>query len=113
MLIYFHCLSAAPCVPAHVQGSVDCASKNVSMSWNQSMGAVSYSAVAQGDAGYASVCNSTGTACVFSDLLCGMNYSLAVSASDGTCVTAPSQPVVLSTGTYKTKHIALIHYLNK
>ncbi|XP_056598960.1 fibronectin type III domain-containing protein 7-like [Triplophysa dalaica] len=97
----------APCVPAHVQGSVDCASKNVSMSWNQSVGAVSYSAVAQGDAGYASVCNSTGTACVFSDLLCGMNYSLSVSASDGTCVTAPSQPLVLSTVPCKAQNVSV------
>ncbi|KAI7809537.1 hypothetical protein IRJ41_010869 [Triplophysa rosa] len=97
----------APCVPAHVQGSVDCASGNVSMSWNQSVGAVSYSAVAQGNAGYASVCNSTGTTCAFSDLLCGMNYSLAVSASDGTCVTAPSQPVVLSTVPCKAQNASV------
>ncbi len=74
------------------------------MSWDASVGAISYAAVAQTSGGYASVCNSTGTACVFSDLLCGMNYSLAVSATDGTCNTAPSPPVVLSTGTWKTQN---------
>ncbi|XP_016419796.1 uncharacterized protein LOC107749215, partial [Sinocyclocheilus rhinocerous] len=90
-------INTVPCVPTHVQGSVNCTTGAVSVSWGPSVGAISYAAVAQTSGGYASVCNSTGTACVFSDLLCGMNYSLAVSATDGTCNTAPSQPVVLST----------------
>lgn len=93
------CFFAVPCVPTHVQRSVNCTTGAVSVSWDPSVGAISYAAVAQTSGGYASVCNSTGTACVFSDLLCGMNYSLAVSATDGTCNTAPSPPVVLSTGT--------------
>nr|XP_055057047.1 uncharacterized protein LOC129441425 [Misgurnus anguillicaudatus] len=90
-------MTTVPCVPAHVQGSVDCTSGNISLSWNQSVGAVSYTATAQGNGGYASVCNSTGPACVFSNLLCGMNYSFSVSASDGTCSTAPSQSILLTT----------------
>ncbi|XP_073727799.1 uncharacterized protein fndc7rs1 [Misgurnus anguillicaudatus] len=90
-------ITTVPCVPAHVQGSVDCTSGNISLSWNQSVGAVSYTATAQGNGGYASVCNSTGPACVFSNLLCGMNYSFSVSASDGTCSTAPSQSILLTT----------------
>ncbi|XP_026061504.1 fibronectin [Carassius auratus] len=90
-------INTVPCVPTHVQSSVNCTTGDVSVSWDPSLGAISYAAVAQTSGGYASVCNSTGTACVFSDLLCGMNYSLTVSATDGTCNTAPSQPVVLST----------------
>ncbi|XP_065133048.2 uncharacterized protein fndc7rs1 [Paramisgurnus dabryanus] len=90
-------ITTVPCVPAHVQGSVDCTSGNISLSWDQSVGAVSYTATAQGNGGYASVCNSTGPACAFSNLLCGMNYSFSVSASDGTCSTAPSQSVLLTT----------------
>ncbi|XP_051554352.1 fibronectin-like [Myxocyprinus asiaticus] len=94
------------CVPGHVQGSVDCASGNVSISWDQSVGAVSYMAVAQGNGGYASVCHSTETPCVFSDLLCGLNYSIAVSASGETCSTAPSQPVVLSAVSCKPQNVS-------
>lgn len=93
---------AVPCVPSHVQGSVNCTTGDVFVSWNRSVGAISYTALAWSSGGYTSVCNSTGTACRFSDLLCGMNYSLAVSASDGTCRTAQSQPVVLNTGTLET-----------
>ncbi|XP_016319981.1 serine-rich adhesin for platelets-like [Sinocyclocheilus anshuiensis] len=97
-------INTVPCVPSHVQGSVNCTTGDLSVSWDPSMGAISYAAVAQTSGGYASVCNSTGTACVFSDLLCGMNYSLAVSATDGTCNTAQSQPVVLSTVSCKPQN---------
>ncbi|KAK2900552.1 hypothetical protein Q8A67_008667 [Cirrhinus molitorella] len=97
-------INTVPCVPSHVQGSVNCTTGHVSVSWDPSMGAISYAAVAQTSGGYASVCNSTGTACVFSDLLCGMNYSLAVSATDGTCNTAQSQPLVLSTVSCKPQN---------
>ncbi|XP_016147370.1 uncharacterized protein [Sinocyclocheilus grahami] len=99
-------INTVPCVPTHVQGSVNCTTGAVSVSWGPSVGAISYAAVAQTSGGYASVCNSTGTACVFSDLLCGMNYSLAVSATDGTCNTAPSQPVVLSTVPCKLQNVS-------
>ncbi|XP_016396758.1 fibronectin-like [Sinocyclocheilus rhinocerous] len=97
-------INTVPCVPSHVQGSVNCTTGDLSVSWDPSVGAISYAAVAQTSGGYTSVCNSTGTACVFSDLLCGMNYSLAVSATDGTCNTAQSQPVVLSTVSCKPQN---------
>nr|XP_009297086.3 uncharacterized protein fndc7rs1 [Danio rerio] len=99
-------INTVPCVPGHVEGSVNCTTGAVALSWNQSKMAVSYSAVAQSSSGYTSVCNSTGTACVFSDLLCGMNYSLAVSASDGTCSTTPSQPILLSTVSCKPQNVS-------
>ncbi|XP_077077959.1 uncharacterized protein fndc7rs1 [Siphateles boraxobius] len=101
-------INTVPCVPGHVQGRVNCTTGDVSVSWDRSVGAVSYSAVAWSSGGYASVCNSTGTACVFSDLLCGMNYSLAVSASDRSCSTALSQPVVLSTVSCKPQNASVL-----
>ncbi|XP_056116347.1 uncharacterized protein fndc7rs1 isoform X2 [Rhinichthys klamathensis goyatoka] len=101
-------VQTVPCVPGHVQGRVNCTTGDVSVSWDRSVGAVSYTAVAWSSGGYASVCNSTGTACVFSDLLCGMNYSLAVSASDRSCRTAPSQPVVLNTVSCKPQNASAL-----
>uniref|UniRef100_A0A3Q3FJ43 Fibronectin type III domain containing 7, related sequence 3 n=1 Tax=Labrus bergylta TaxID=56723 RepID=A0A3Q3FJ43_9LABR len=59
----------------------------VAVSWEPSKGARSYTTVAQGNGGYASTCTSNETTCVFSDLLCGLNYSITVVASDETpCV---------------------------
>uniref|UniRef100_A0A3P8WUB9 Fibronectin type III domain containing 7, related sequence 3 n=1 Tax=Cynoglossus semilaevis TaxID=244447 RepID=A0A3P8WUB9_CYNSE len=57
----------------------------VTVSWEPSLGAIVYDVFAQGNAGYASTCNSTETTCTFQDLLCGLTYSITVSASDDTC----------------------------
>ncbi|KAL7397583.1 hypothetical protein ABVT39_024505 [Epinephelus coioides] len=90
-------LQAVPCVPQHVEARVVCESGAVAVSWEHSKGASSYTAVAQGNGGYASTCNSSETTCLFDDLLCGLNYSITVSASDETCSSAESSAVELST----------------
>lgn len=63
------------------------------MSWEHSYGATSYTAIAQGNGGYASYCNTTNTVCQFTDLLCGMTYSFTVSASNDDCTSTESSPV--------------------
>lgn len=78
-----------------------CESGAVSVSWESSKGASSYTTIAQGNGGYDSTCNSSHTTCTFNDLLCGLNYSITVSASDGTCSSAGSSAEELNTGTLK------------
>ncbi|KAM3619311.1 uncharacterized protein V6R79_006036 [Siganus canaliculatus] len=90
-------LNAAPCVPQQVEARAVCESGAVAVSWEPSKGASSYTAVAQGNGGYASTCNSSDTTCLFSDLLCGLSYSITVSASDETCSSAGSAAVELNT----------------
>lgn len=80
---------------------MECESGAVAVSWEPSKGASSYTTVAQGAGGYSSSCNSTEMSCLLSDLLCGLNYSITVSASDETCSSAGSSPLELSTGTAK------------
>lgn len=92
------CVCAVPCVPQQVEARVVCESGAVAVSWEPSKGASSYTAVAQGNGGYASKCNSSQTTCLFNDLLCGLNYSITVSASDETCRSAGSSAVELNTG---------------
>uniref|UniRef100_A0A3Q4I0C1 Fibronectin type III domain containing 7, related sequence 3 n=1 Tax=Neolamprologus brichardi TaxID=32507 RepID=A0A3Q4I0C1_NEOBR len=59
----------------------------VAVSWEPSKEALSYTVVAQGHGGYASVCNSNDSTCLLGDVLCGLNYSITVTASDDTpCV---------------------------
>uniref|UniRef100_A0A672I691 Fibronectin type-III domain-containing protein n=1 Tax=Salarias fasciatus TaxID=181472 RepID=A0A672I691_SALFA len=69
-------LRAVPCVPQQVEARVVCQSGAVAVSWEPSKGASSYTAVAQGSGGYESVCNSNQTTCLFSDLMCGHNYTI-------------------------------------
>ncbi|XP_045905931.1 receptor-type tyrosine-protein phosphatase beta [Micropterus dolomieu] len=90
-------LQAVPCVPQQVEARVVCASDAVAVSWEPSKGALSYTTVAQGNGGYASTCNSSQTTCLFDELLCGLNYSITVSASDEKCSSAGSSAVQLNT----------------
>ncbi|KAK9519631.1 hypothetical protein VZT92_022346 [Zoarces viviparus] len=90
-------LQAVPCVPQQVEARVVCESGAVAVSWEPSKGASSYTTVAQGSGGNASMCNSNETTCLFDDLLCGRNYSITVSASDETCSSAGSSAVELNT----------------
>lgn len=78
-----------------------CESGAVAVSWEPSKGASSYTTVAEGNGGYASTCNSSETTYVFNDLLCGLNYSITVRASDETCSSAGSSAVELNTGRVK------------
>ena len=85
-----------PCVPNNVDVSLDCETGDVSVSWEPSKGASSYTAIAQGSGGYTETCNSTSptTTCMFTELLCGHSYSITVSASDDQCSSAESSAVV-------------------
>ncbi|XP_041914101.1 uncharacterized protein LOC121678548 [Alosa sapidissima] len=90
-------LQSVPCVPERLEGNVDCESGAVSVSWEPSNEATSYTAMAEGAAGYASVCNSSTTTCVFSDLLCGLTYSISVLATDSTCSSPYSSSIQMDT----------------
>lgn len=94
-------MCAVPCVPKYAEAQVECESGAVSVSWEPSKGASSYAAVALGNGGYESTCNSSETTCLFEELLCGQNYSITVHASDGTCSSAGSSPVEIYTGIKK------------
>lgn len=89
-----------------------CESGVVAVSWEPSKGATSYTTVAQGNGGYASTCNSSQTTCDFDDLLCGLSYSVTVSASDGTCSSAESSAVEINTGRVKISFVLIMWCLH-
>ncbi|CAJ1061142.1 uncharacterized protein LOC117806306 [Xyrichtys novacula] len=90
-------LHAVPCVPQQVESRVVCESGAVAVSWEPSKGATSYTTVALGNGGYTSSYNTTGTTYLFTDLLCGHNYTITVSASDEACSSAESYPEEINT----------------
>ncbi|KAL1249579.1 hypothetical protein QQF64_020584 [Cirrhinus molitorella] len=90
-------LHSVPCVPNHIQANLSCGSGVVDVSWQPSKGAFSYTAVAQGSGGFESSCNSSSTTCKFSNLLCGLTYSISVTGSDNVCSSTPSHSVQLDT----------------
>ncbi|KAG7513796.1 fibronectin type III domain-containing protein 7 [Solea senegalensis] len=101
-------LQAVPCVPQMVEAHLNCESGAVAVSWEASKGASSYTTVAQGNGGYASTCNSSEPTCVFSDLLCGLNYSITVSASDETCRSGESSDVDISSLRCVPQHVSAV-----
>ncbi|XP_055044899.2 uncharacterized protein fndc7b [Misgurnus anguillicaudatus] len=98
-------LQSAPCVPNQPVANLNCESGVVDVSWQSSRGALLYTAVAQGTGGFASSCSSNGTACTFTDLLCGLTYSINVTASDHACTSAQSHSVLLDTVPCKPQEI--------
>ncbi|XP_006797927.2 uncharacterized protein LOC102776891 [Neolamprologus brichardi] len=90
-------MQAVPCIPQLVEARVVCESGAVAVSWEPSKEALSYTVVAQGHGGYASVCNSNDSTCLLGDVLCGLNYSITVTASDDTCNSNESSAVEIDT----------------
>ncbi|XP_056304665.1 uncharacterized protein LOC130216807 [Danio aesculapii] len=98
-------LHSVPCVPGQIHANLSCGSGMVDVSWQPSLGALSYNTVAQGKGGFASSCNSSGTTCKFTDLLCGLTYSISVSASDNVCTSIQSNSISLDTVPCKPQKI--------
>ncbi|KAJ8279126.1 hypothetical protein COCON_G00061920 [Conger conger] len=90
-------MQTAPCVPRLVEARVDCETAEVFVTWEQSYGATNYSVLAQGNGGYISICETAGTVCRLTDVLCGTAYSVTVRATNDVCSSEPSSPVHLDT----------------
>ncbi|KAK6484735.1 hypothetical protein HHUSO_G12572 [Huso huso] len=99
-------IQSVPCIPQYVDAHVDCETGIVSVSWEDSQGAVSYTATAQGSGGYSSSCNTTDTTCELSDLLCGHGYSLSVTAADDTCTSIESSSRSFNTVPCVPQHVS-------
>ncbi|KAJ8384528.1 hypothetical protein AAFF_G00204430 [Aldrovandia affinis] len=101
-------MASVPCVPQHVEARVDCETDEVSVSWEESYGATAYTAIAQGDGGYSYSCSTSGTVCQFSELLCGMSYSIEVSAADDACSSPLSSAVRVNTVPCEPQNVSAV-----
>ncbi|XP_076010605.1 fibronectin type III domain-containing protein 7-like [Genypterus blacodes] len=90
-------LESVPCVPKLIETNVQCESGAVAVSWEQSKGAHYYTVLAQGSGGYESTHNSSKASFVFDQLLCGLSYTITVSASDDSCTSAESNAKQINT----------------
>ncbi|XP_063075940.1 uncharacterized protein LOC134465972, partial [Engraulis encrasicolus] len=85
-------LQTAPCPPANIQGSVDCASGSASLTWDATASAVQYNGTAVGDDGHVLSCQPSHPTCQLHNLHCGTYYNFTVSATDGVCASPHSSP---------------------
>lgn len=88
-----------PCGPTHVRSEVQCLSDVLSISWDRTKDAEGYIAtVVSTNTRELVYCNSTSPACNVSNLQCGDAYSVQVRSYNGTCLSMPSQPLVIREG---------------
>ncbi|KAJ1170951.1 hypothetical protein NDU88_002822 [Pleurodeles waltl] len=89
-------VQAVPCVPQSLQAHFDCSKGVVEVSWEESHGAVTYTATAQGTVGYPSECMVSNTTCTLPALECGHTYDIKVFAENA-CPSQESAPVTVAT----------------
>lgn len=82
----------------NVRGVLACRNNSVTLSWDSNPNAVSYTVSGKGSDGHVVGCNSSTAGCQITDMHCGNDYKLRVTASDGVCVSPESQTYVQTTG---------------
>uniref|UniRef100_A0A674DRB0 Uncharacterized LOC115157442 n=1 Tax=Salmo trutta TaxID=8032 RepID=A0A674DRB0_SALTR len=86
--------NTGPCQPDGLSVLVQCVNHSALLSWTARGGVVDYWGCAQAEDGIMLYCESTGTSCTIAGLECGAQYNFSVQASDGTCNSSFSEPLL-------------------
>lgn len=78
---------------------LDCDLDSVTISWQPSVGALSYVAEFTASSGHAARCTANQTNCMVSSLRCGEDYNVTVTAVGESCNSSTLMPRDLATGT--------------
>lgn len=88
-----------PCAPTGIDAILDCQLGTATLSWQNSAGAVSYTAVAETALrGHNVTCDTNATNCEMDTLACGEEYSVTVVARGDNCYSTAQMPGYLITG---------------
>ncbi|XP_071983673.1 uncharacterized protein [Engystomops pustulosus] len=96
----------APCDPLNVQAISECTDNTLVVSWEPSVGALSYAASALGSSDSSYNCSSVNTSCQIKKLQCGESLSLSVVAYDDECASTSSSPQTVVTVPCAPKNIS-------
>lgn len=77
---------------------MDCEANSATISWQPSVGAVSYVAELTASSGHTTRCATNHTNCARSSLQCGEEYNVTVKALGDTCNTTAQMAGYLTTG---------------
>ncbi|XP_055364580.1 uncharacterized protein LOC121202196 [Betta splendens] len=87
-----------PCPPLQLNVSLDCSTNAAALTWSSSANALSYTGRAVSADGHSVTCDAgAALGCRLQGLLCDRDYNFTVSASDGSCHSLDSQPLIQST----------------
>lgn len=99
---------SVPCPPARVNSSITCQTNAAQVQWDRNGGAESYEVSALGTQGYVTQCNTTGTFCNMSSLLCGDVYNISVVALSNMCRVRGNPVPQLNSGKIAHIHIHIL-----
>lgn len=92
-------LVLGPCQPSGIEAVTDCEADSATISWQPSVGAVSYVAELTASSGHATRCATNHTNCELSSLQCGEEYNVTVKALGHSCNITAQMPGYLPSGT--------------
>ncbi|XP_033993889.1 receptor-type tyrosine-protein phosphatase beta-like isoform X2 [Trematomus bernacchii] len=105
-------ISMEPCPPSNVVVGSTCADDSALVSWSPSLVAETYHVVAMGANGHVHTCNTTSSNCSISELHCGQQYDISVTASRENCTSKASQNATLNTGPCQPDGLSVISHCN-
>ncbi|XP_075689530.1 uncharacterized protein LOC142657896 [Rhinoderma darwinii] len=86
----------APCVPTHLVNSINCETHSVSLSWDETPGATTYTVTAITGLNETSI-TTTNTHYEFDNLLCDMEYDIILSSKSANCISNGNNSVHIKT----------------
>ncbi|XP_029309572.1 fibronectin type III domain-containing protein 7-like isoform X2 [Cottoperca gobio] len=105
-------ISMEPCPPGNVVVNATCEDRSALVSWSPSPVAETYHVVAMGVDGHVHTCNTTSSNCSISELHCGQQYDVFVTASHENCTSKASQNGTLNTGPCEPDGFWVTSYCN-
>ncbi|KAK7945711.1 hypothetical protein WMY93_001439 [Mugilogobius chulae] len=85
-------VNTRPCPLTGVSTSYDCLLGNVTVNWQNSAGADKYIATLTSATGLSSNCTSQSSTCSVSEVPCGQNFTVSVTASNAECTISSTEP---------------------
>lgn len=93
------CVCTGPCQPDGLSLTYHCSNRSALLAWTRRPTAVHYYGFAKAEVGDIIYCHSAGPTCTIHGLDCGRAYNFSVKATDGTCNSSMSDPVLAQAGT--------------
>ncbi len=90
---------AGPCQTSTIEAIMDCEARSATISWQPSVGAVSYITELTAQSGHTTSCTTNHTNCELSSLQCGEQYNVTVKALGDACNNTAQMAGYLTTGT--------------
>lgn len=99
---------SAPCVPQNVQTILECQSTVLNVTWQQRGQAHHYHTSVRSSDGQVMGCDSNATFCQVPRILCGLTYSVTVTAYSQSCNSSQSSVQHVTSGTCGRYHMYCI-----